>query len=99
MDMILLFAIQLCTMLYCILKKQTKLWFGQFAFQAICTAYAGAMWYYYDTLPAPEGLKAPGLYMLTETLIYFAATAVFACLLVVTLFITVLRLVTGRNEN
>ena len=91
MGIILLFAAQLGTMIYCFRRKRTVFWIGQFIFQLACTVYAGAMWNYYTTLPVPDGLKAPGLYMFSETVTYWFATMAFICLFVVTLFVLVLR--------
>ena len=96
MGMLLLFIIQLGTMIFCIIKKQTKFWIRQLLFQAACVLYSGALLYYFENRPIPDGLKAPGLYNLSEVLTYLCSTAAFVCLFAISLCVVIWRWI-SRN--
>ena len=102
MLVLILFVIQLCTMIYCIVQKRKKYWARQLVFQAACTCCVFAYYRYYDSLPAPDGMKAPGLYMMSETVTCLLGTMAFVALFVIALLIVMIpwliRKLSDRTE-
>ena len=91
MGMLLLFILQLGTMIFCITNQKTKFWICQLLFQAACILYSGALLHYFNNRPIPDGLKAPGLYNLSEVLTYLCSTAAFFCLFAISLCVVIWR--------